>query len=285
MLILLNHAGPLEGSLETNYDLRQGGINFQDENNGTVNTINNNINTKDSVSLKRCISSNNNKKNINTIKSMRGYNTNLSLPSPEELDDNAFEREQNMSLIKEKQELEEFYKNILLKLNEDDRRREEEMRLHILNMNSHLKYLEQKKQNLENHNYVLNTNYMDLKYDFDLNDKKITKEIENNKNKKQLLLKGINDSKKKAKLESDINQKEYNKRSKQLSSTLRNQIKTNKETGILAQKQLNEINKIYEQKINSIKNKYDMAEEKYALLQQQIYQLGPNNIPLLKNEF
>ena len=285
MLILLNHAGPLEGSLETNYDLRQGGINFQDENNGTVNTINNNINTKDSVSLKRCISSNNNKKNINTIKSMRGYNTNLSLPSPEELDDNAFEREQNMSLIKEKQELEEFYKNILLKLNEDDRRREEEMRLHILNMNSHLKYLEQKKQNLENHNYVLNTNYMDLKYDFDLNDKKITKEIENNKNKKQLLLKGINDSKKKAKLESDINQKEYNKRSKQLSSTLRNQIKTNKETGILAQKQLNEINKIYEQKINLIKNKYDMAEEKYALLQQHLYQLGPNNIPLLKNEF
>lgn len=285
MLLLLNHAGPLEGSLENNYDLRQGGIIFQDENNGTVNTINNNFNTKDSVSLKRCISSNNDKKNINTIRSMGGYNTNLSLPSPEELDDKAFGREQNMSLIKEKQELEEFYKNILLKLNEDDRRREEEMRLHILNMNSHLKYLEQKKQNLENYNYILNTNYMDLKYDFDLNDKKISKELENNKNKKQLLLKGINDSKKKAKLESDINQKEYNKRSKQLSSTLRNQIKTNKETAILAEKQLNEINKIYEQKINLIKNKYDKAEEKYALLQQHLYKLGPNNIPLLKNEF
>ena len=285
MLLLLNHAGPLEGSLENNYDLRQGGNIFLDENNGTVNTINNNFNTKDSVSLKRCISSNNDKKNINTIRSMGGYNTNLSLPSPEELDDKAFGREQNMSLIKEKQELEEFYKNILLKLNEDDRRREEEMRLHILNMNSHLKYLEQKKQNLENYNYILNTNYMDLKYDFDLNDKKISKEIENNKNKKQLLLKGINDSKKKAKLESDINQKEYNKRSKQLSSTLRNQIKTNKETAILAVKQLNEINKIYEQKINLIKNKYDKAEEKYALLQQHLYKLGPNNIPILKNEF
>ena len=38
MLLLLNHAGPLEGSLENNYDLRQGGIIFQDENNGTVNT-------------------------------------------------------------------------------------------------------------------------------------------------------------------------------------------------------------------------------------------------------
>ena len=299
MLLLLSHAGPLEGSLETNYDLRQGGINFQNDNSGNINTINNNFNTKDSVSLKRCISvsSNNNKlnnsnntyANINNSMNINNNNTNLSLPSPEDLDDIAFEREQNNSLIKEKQEIEEFYKNILSKLNEDDRRREEEMRLHIINMNSHIKYLEQKKLNLENMNYVLNTNYMDLKYDFDLNEKKMTKEIEENKNKKQLLLKGINDSKRRAKIENEMNQKEYNKRSKQLSSTLRNQIKANTETGILAQRQLNEINKIYEQKINMIKNKYDMAEEKYRLLQQHLYQIGnpenPNVLPILKDEF
>ena len=151
------------------------------------------------------------------------------------------------------------------------------MRLHIINMNSHIKYLEQKKLNLENMNYVLNTNYMDLKYDFDLNEKKMTKEIEENKNKRR------------AKIENEMNQKEYNKRSKQLSSTLRNQIKANTETGILAQRQLNEINKIYEQKINMIKNKYDMAEEKYRLLQQHLYQIGnpenPNVLPILKDEF
>ena len=283
MLLLLNHAGPLGGSLESNYDLRQGGFNYQNENSGTANTTNSNFNSKDSVSLKRCISLNSNKTNNN-------QNTNnLSLPSSEELDDIAYEKEQNNSLIKEKQEIEEFYKNILLKLNEDDRRREEEMRLHIINMNSHIKYLEQKKQNLENFNYALNRNYMDLKYDFDLNEKKMSKELEENKNKKQLLIKGINDSKRRAKIENDMNQKEYNKRSKQLSSTLRNQIKTNTETGILAQRQLNEINKIYEQKINIIKNKYDMAEEKFRLLQQNLYQIGnpenPNVVPILKDEF
>ena len=271
------------GSLESNYDLRQGGFNYQNENSGTANTTNSNFNSKDSVSLKRCISLNSNKTNNN-------QNTNnLSLPSSEELDDIAYEKEQNNSLIKEKQEIEEFYKNILLKLNEDDRRREEEMRLHIINMNSHIKYLEQKKQNLENFNYALNRNYMDLKYDFDLNEKKMSKELEENKNKKQLLIKGINDSKRRAKIENDMNQKEYDKRSKQLSSTLRNQIKTNTETGILAQRQLNEINKIYEQKINTIKNKYDMAEEKFRLLQQNLYQIGnpenPNVVPILKDEF
>jgi DNA repair exonuclease SbcCD ATPase subunit len=193
------------------------------------------------------------------------------LPSPEELNDINFVKEQNMSLNEEKQDIEEFYKNILLKLNEDDKRREEEMRLQVINMNSHLKYLEQKNKKLENLNYALNSKYMDLKYDFDLNNEKISKEIENNKNKNNLLLKGISDSRKKAKLENDLNQKEYNKRSRQVASTLRNQIKTNKETGILANKQLNEIQKIYEEKLNLFKNKYDIAEAKYNLLKENRY--------------
>ena len=110
--------------------------------------------------------------------------------------------------------------------------------------------------------------------------------IKKNITKNTLLLKGINDSIKKAKLENDINQKEYNKRSKQLSSTLRNQIKANKETTVLAQKQLDEINKIYEQKINLIKNKYDKAEEKYKILQEILNQNGSQEyLQASKNEF
>ena len=291
MLVILNHAGPLEGNLEINYDLRKDDTNLQNNNNGTNNNFNNNINTKDSVSLKKCISSSNKNtsKSINIYNNNNNINTNTSLPSPEELNDINYEKEQNESLIKEKKDLEEFYKNILLKLNEDDKRREEEIRLHIMNMNSQIKYLEQKNKNLENFNYNLNTYYMDIKYDFDLTDKKLSKEIENNKNQTKLLLKGINDSKKKAKLEKDLNQKEYNKRSKQVASTLRHQIKTNKETSALAEKQLNEINKIYEEKIGLYKNKCDVIEEKYKILQEKIYQSGnPENWtggPILKNDF
>lgn len=284
MLILLNHAGPLEGTMDYNYDLK--GIPPKTNNNFESNTLNSNINNKNSVSLKKCISSNYNNNNSNTLNTINGntFNNNNaypSLPSPEELNDANFVKEQNMSLNKEKQDIEEFYKNILLKLNEDDKRREEEMRLQAINMNSHLKYLEQKNKKLENLNYALNSKYMDLKYDFDLNEQKISKEIENNKNKNNLLLKGINDSKQKAKLENDLNQKEYNKRSRQVATTLRNQIKTNKETGILANKQLNEIRKIYEEKLNLYKNKYDMAEAKYNLLNENRY---PNKNLEIRNE-
>ena len=264
MLILLNNAGNLQGGADINYDINNDYIS-----NNTNNFEDNNNNKKDSVSLRRCIAHTNNK-NKEEIKSNDLKNN--PLPSNEELNDLSYQKEINIGLIKEKADLEEFYKNILIKINENYKRREEEMRLHILGMNNHIKYLEQKKKNLENFNYALNTSFMDLKYDIDLNNKNMSEEIESNKNKNNLLTKSLKESKKKAKIEKDMDQKEYDKRQRQVAYTLRNQIKTNRETSALAEKQYNIINKIYQQKINSIKNKYDMVEAKYKLLQEKIFQ-------------
>ena len=272
MLILLNHAGNLQGGTDINYDINNDYIS------NNINNFEDNNNKKDSVSLRRCIAHTNNK-NKEEIKSNDLKNN--PLPSNEELNDLSYQKEINIGLIKEKADLEEFYKNILTKLNEDHKRREEEMRLIIIGMNDHIKYLEQKKKNLEDFNYTLNTNFMDLKYDLDLNNKNMSEEIESNKNKNKLLIKGLNESKKKAKIEKDLNQKEFDKRSRQVAYTLRNQIKTNKETSALAEKQYNIINKIYQQKINTIKNKYDMVEAKYKILQEKIMQ---NNEKGLGNE-
>ena len=272
MLILLNHAGNLQGGADINYDINNDYIS------NNINNFEDNNNKKDSVSLRRCIAHTNNK-NKEEIKSNDLKNN--PLPSNEELNDLSYQKEINIGLIKEKADLEEFYNNILTKLNEDHKRREEEMRLIIIGMNDHIKYLEQKKQNLEDFNYTLNTNFMDLKYDLDLNNKNMSEEIESNKNKNKLLIKGLNESKKKAKIEKDLNQKEFDKRSRQVAYTLRNQIKTNKETSALAEKQYNIINKIYQQKINTIKNKYDMVEAKYKILQEKIMQ---NNAKGLGND-
>ena len=273
MLILLNHAGNLEGISDLNYDIDKDMV----ENN--INNLDNNINTKDSVSLRKCISHTNNKN-----KEKKNDSKNNSLPANEELNEVNYQKEINIGLIKEKADLEEFYKNILIKINENYKRREEEMRLHILGMNNHIKYLEQKKKNLENFNYALNSSFMDLKYDIDLNNKNTSEELESSKNKNKLLIKSLNESKKKAKIEKDLDQKEYDKRSRQVAYTLRNQIKTNRETSALAEKQYNIINKIYQQKINSIKNKYDMVEAKYKLLQEKIFQNSERGLNS-ENEF
>ena len=263
MLILLNHAGNLESISDMNYDLDKNDINSD------INNLETNSNSKDSVCLRKCITRTNNK---NKEEQKNNDLKNCNLPSVEELSNINYQKEINNGLIKEKADLEEFYKNIIVKLNEDYKRREEEMRLHIIGMNNHIKYLEQKKKNLENFNYALNTNFMDFKYDIDLSNKNLSEEIESNKNKNKILIKGLSESQRKAKIEKDLNQKEFDKRSRQVASTLRNQIKTNKETSALAEKQYNVINKIYQQKINSVKIKYDMVEAKYKLLQEKIYQ-------------
>ena len=272
MLILLNHAGNLEGISDMNYDIEENNAN------NDINNLDNNSNnsTKDSVCLRKCITRINNKNKEEQKNNDTKNNTN-TFPSVEELSNINYQKEINMGLIKEKADIEEFYKNIVIKINEDIKRREEEMRLHIIGMNNHIKYLEQKKKNLENFNYALNTNFMDFKYDIDLSNKNISEEIESNKNKNKLLIKGLSESKRKAKIEKDLNQKEYNKRSRQVASTLRSQIKANKETSILAEKQYNIINKIYQQKINSVKIKYDMVEAKYKLLQEKIFQNNQKN--------
>ena len=279
MLTLLIHAGNIQSISDINYDLNK------EEEKNYENVNNNYNNTKDSVSLKRCIS---HPININKPENKNNEIKNNLLPSNEELSEFNYQSEININLLKEKVELEEFYKNIFTKLNEDYKRREEEMRLHVLGMNNHIKYLEQKKKNLENFNYLLNTGYMDYKYDIDSNDKSISEEMESNKNKNKLLKKGLNESKRKAKIEKDMNQKEYDKRSRQVASTLRNQIKTNRETSTLAEKQYNIINQIYQQKLNNIKNKYDMVEAKYKILQEKIYQnseRGKGAEPNPENEF
>ena len=272
MLILLNHAGNLEGISDMNYDIEENNAN------NDINNLDNNSNnsTKDSVCLRKCITRINNKNKEEQKNNDTKNNTN-TFPSVEELSNINYQKEINMGLIKEKADIEEFYKNIVIKINEDIKRREEEMRLHIIGMNNHIKYLEQKKKNLENFNYALNTNFMDFKYDIDLSNKNISEEIESNKNKNKLLIKGLSESKRKAKIEKDLNQKEYDKRSRQVASTLRSQIKANKETSILAEKQYNIINKIYQQKINSVKIKYDMVEAKYKLLQEKIFQNNQKN--------
>ena len=263
MLILLNHAGNLESISDMNYDLDKNDIN------NDLNILETNSNSKDSVCLRKCITRTSNK---NKEEQKNNDLKNGTLPSIEELSNINYQKEINNGLVKEKVDLEEFYKNIIIKLNEDYKRREEEMRLHIIGMNNHIKYLEQKKKNLENFNYALNTNFMDYKYDIDLSNKNLSEEIESNKNKNKILIKGLSESQRKAKIEKDLNQKEFDKRSRQVASTLRNQIKTNKETSALAEKQYNVINKIYQQKINSVKIKYDMVEAKYKLLQEKIYQ-------------
>ena len=176
--------------------------------------------------------------------------------------------EEKKCLNKQKEELIELYENMLIKLNEEDKLRDEEIRLQNINMNKKLESLDKKNKNLKNSNYSMIKKYMDLKYDTHANNQKLKNEIDMTKLQGEALQTSINDLKKKSKLDKAMNKKDYDKRTRQVASTLRTQVKTKEETANLAMKQFNDIQQLYEDKINEAKNKYKNTESKYLLLKE-----------------
>ena len=174
--------------------------------------------------------------------------------------------EEKRCLNKHKEELKELYENMILKLNEEDKLRDEEIRLQNINMNKNLENLNKKNNSLKKSNYSMIKKFMDLKYDTNNNSQKVKDEIEMTKLQGEALQGSINELKKKSKIDKEMNKKDYARRTRQVANTLRTQVKTKEETANLAMKQFNDIQQIYEDKINEAKNKYKNTENKYLLL-------------------
>ena len=251
------HISSISNSLIPN-DIHINGYQSSKNNNNNSNILKNNSNIDDSK-IKR---------------------TNLTDPNISETKTNLINNiEQNTSVRKKKklkfvnnvskeniQEIKELYENMILKLNEEDKLRDEEIRLHTINMNKNLENMEKKNKNLKKNNYTLIKKFMDLKYDTNLNNQKLKDEIEMTKLQGEALQGSINELKKKTKMDKEISKKDYDKRSRQVASTLRTQVKTKEESANLAMRQFNDIQQMYEDKINEAKNKYKTTENKFLLL-------------------
>ena len=179
--------------------------------------------------------------------------------------------EENKFLKKQKEELKELYENMLIKLNEEDKLRDEEIRLHTINMNSNIENMNKKNKNLKKNNYSLTKKYMDLKYDTNQNNQKLKDALEINKLQGEALQGSINELIQKNKIDKEMNKKDFDRRTRQVASNLRTQVKTKEETANLAMKQFNDIQKMYEEKINEAKNKYKITENKYLLLKEGFF--------------
>ena len=179
--------------------------------------------------------------------------------------------EENKCLNKQKEELKELYENMLIKLNEEDKLRDEEIRLHTINMNSNIENMNKKNKLLKKNNYSLTKKSMDLKYDTNQNNQKLKDALEINKLQGEALQGSINELIQKNKVDKEMNKKDFDRRTRQVASNLRTQVKTKEETANLAMKQFNDIQKMYEEKINEAKNKYKITENKYLLLKEGFF--------------
>lgn len=179
--------------------------------------------------------------------------------------------EEYKCLNKQKEELKELYENMLIKLNEEDKLREEEIRLHTINMNANLENLSKKNKNLKKNNYNLTKKYMDLKYDTNQNNQKLKDQMEITKLQGEALRGNIDELLKKVKKDKELNKKDFDRRTRQVANSLRTQVKTKEETANLAMKQFTDIQNMYEEKINEAKNKIKLIENKYLVLKEGVF--------------
>ena len=258
MVQLLQFAEPIENSMKTYFDRRPDALEKPERN----------IYEQNSVSLKKNINRNkNNSKNKN-------INSNRKTPSdgrqnkiktimfPTDTKEN-FVNDENKNLKKQLEEIKALYENIILKMEEDSKLRDEEIRLQTINMNQKLLELKKRKNRLEKLNFDITKNFMDLKYDTDKNNKRLNEELELTKLQNEALKNSLNDIIKKANIEKEVSKNEYNRKTKQVANSLRNQVKKKEENANLVKEQYKEIEKIYADKLNELENKYNATLDKY----------------------
>lgn len=132
--------------------------------------------------------------------------------------------EENEFLRKQLHEMKNYYENLLSKIEEDNKLKEEEDKLKVNNNKKTIEDLMQKNKKLEKSGYEITKDYMQLKFDFNKNEKKLYEEIENLKLQIEALTFTLDDVVKKYELERTSARLDYERKIKEISSVMRNQV-------------------------------------------------------------
>lgn len=180
-----------------------------------------------------------------------------------------YANEENESLKKQKEEIIALYENIILKMEEDGKLREEEFRLQANNMNNKLAELQKRKKNIELLNTNITKQYLDVKYDVDINNKKLHEENGLVKLQNQALANSLKDVAKKASIEREVSKHEYKRKTKEVTNSLRKQVRSKEDNANLVKEQYRQIQRIYAEKVNELETKLADLKNKYNLLESQ----------------
>jgi coiled-coil domain-containing protein 77 len=179
---------------------------------------------------------------------------------------NNAQNEENEYLRKQLVELKNFYEIQIMRMEEDRRLREEEIRLHILNNKDKEDELIKKNQKLEKLNYELTKDYMQLKYDSSNNERKLYEELELIKLQNEALSVSLREITSKTVMDKEINKNDYERKTKEITNIMRNQVKANEENINIIKEQYKQIQKIYTNRVKELEDKVKALTDKYNAL-------------------
>ncbi len=266
MMQLLQLAEPVENSIKMYFDRRPELADKPQKRD--INTLAKKNLNSNSVSLKKCVSKRGPPKTYSdytktTRKTPSDARQNVvkTIMFPTDSKEN-FVTDENKYLKKQKEEVKTLYENMIMKMEEDAKLRDEEIRLQTNNMNAKLQDLQRRKKNLEKLNNDIISGFMDLKYDSGINKKKLDDELELTKLQNEALNNSLKDVIRKNNVEREVGKKEYARKTRQLANALRNQVKNKEENANLVKEQYKQIQQIYSDKVNELQDKYFKILEK-----------------------
>jgi len=175
--------------------------------------------------------------------------------------------EENEYLRKQIINLKNFYENHIIKMEEDRRLREEEIRLIDLNSNEKNEDLTKKNQKLERLNYELTKDYMQLKYDSSCVEKKLYEELELLKLQNEALSVSLKDTVSRTSVDKELSKNDYERKTREISNVMRSQVKTHEENINIIKEQYKQIQKIYTTRVKELENKLKQLTDKYKGLE------------------
>ncbi len=132
--------------------------------------------------------------------------------------------EENEFLRKQLKEMKNYYENLINKYIEDIKIREDEYKLRLNNNKQIIEDLMLKNNKLEKNTYEITKDYMNNKFDFNKNEKKLFEEIETHKLQIEALTVSLDEIVKKFNLEKDAMIIDYERKIKEISTIMRNQV-------------------------------------------------------------
>jgi hypothetical protein len=180
---------------------------------------------------------------------------------------NTTAHDENEFLKKQLNNLKNNYETQILRMEEDRRLREEEMRLRDINYKQKIEDLLKKNQKLERLNYELTKDHMQLKYDSSTNEKKLYEELEMTKLQNEALSCSLKEFMQRTNIDKEFNKNDYERKTKEITNVMRTQVKNHEENINIIKEQYKQIQKIYTSRVKELENKLKNLTDKHKNLE------------------
>ena len=170
-------------------------------------------------------------------------------------------------LKKQQKQTREFYEDQLNKMEESRKLKEEETRLQLMSASERIEELIRRNQKLETLNTDITKDFLHLKYEKSEIERRLYEELELVKLQNETLSSCVKDLSNKSQIEKELTKNDFERKTRELSNVLRNQIRNYEDQNNLIKEQYKQVHNVFINKTKKLEESLKKMTNKYKLLE------------------